>query len=1335
MSAAQPARLAGAAREDPTRLLESALALHQAGRLAEAEPIYRAVLSAHPGEPDALHLLGVLHHQGGNPTLAADLIGRAIALRPRTPVMHNNLGAALRSMGQLHEAERSFRQALTLDPNYVDARANLARTLASLDRLDEALREFDRALALAPAELEVQCDRGEVQQALGRLDEAIDSFERVRRAAPTWSRGALRLGVALDAAQRASEAVTALEHAATLDPESVEAAFRLGAALQHAGRCDGAIAAYRRTLELEPDHVDALCSLGVVFQQAGRPDEALDCYWRVLDLDANHAAAYNNLGTLFQARGEIDDALTFYKMAVQLQPDHAGALTNLGAMQNAKGLPTEAEASLQRALELDPTRIEAYSNLGGVHQVQGRFGEAVACYRRALELDPDHTVAHANLIFALDMDPAASAETVFAERRQFNEQHARPLAPTIRSHQNHREPNRRLRVGYLSADFRHHSAASTFMPVLLNHDPEQVELTLYSGVSRPDEITQRCREIATRWRDVGDMSDAELAEQIRRDGIDILVDLSGYSSGNRLLVLARKPAPIQITAWGHAVGTGLDAVDYFLGDAQTVPVAAERHFSERVVRLPSIIPFWAPDPPLDVSPTPARARSHVTFGSLNRIHKITAEVLVLWARVLCQVPGSRLLLKYAGLDKPNNQRRFLDVLTSHGVAEARVAFLGGSSRRDHLAAYAEIDVALDPFPHGGGVTALEGLWMGVPLVTLLGDGVPGRLSASFLGTIGHPELIAATTDDYVGIAAGLAADIDRLDRLRRSLREALTQSILCDGPAYCRAVEQAYRRVWQDWCAGSDSEPVEGLSGRAATDPRGLRACLDEAQAHQALRDPAAAEAAYARALLLAPDDPDLLLTQGHLLLDRGETTRAIQVLERARDLGGERPRIVNALGVARQQLGDLDEAITSFRRVLELDPNDVGAHGNLVFTLDLHPLTTADQALAARRAFDQRHARPLASMSSLPLDSPDPERPLRVGYVSADFCRHSAAYVFAPVLLNHDVDRFEVVCYSGTQREDDLTERLRRAASAWRDVRSFTDGELADQVGRDRVDILVDLSGYSYGNRLLTFARRPAPIQVTAWGYATGTGLDAMDYFFADVVTVPPGMERGFAERIVRLPSIVPYAPPGNLGPIAASPWVSNRYVTFGSLNRPGKITESVLDVWGTVLARAPSARLLLKFGGLDDPGSQDRILARLARRGVAPNRIEILGGTGQDEHLAAYDRIDVALDPFPHGGGVTTLEGLWMGVPAVTLLGERIPARLSASFLQQLELEAFVATSIEDYVTIAVDLAHRPDLLAAMRPTLRSRLAQSVVCDAPRYTRAVEHAYREMWKVRCAQ
>lgn len=609
----------------------------------------------------------------------------------------------------------------------------------------------------------------------GRLAEAERAYCELLAITPGLPDALHLLGVLLTQTARAEAAEALIAEAVRLGPAVADFRASHGDALAALGRFDAAIASYEEALALDPTHPEARTSLG---------------------------HAHNNRGAALLAAADPCGAERSFRRALEEGATRAEVHNNLGIALARQGRFEEAVVDFTRATTLAPERAEIHRNLGLALLRQGRTPEARARYRRAVALAPADAEAHSDFIFTLDLDAAASAADAAVERRRWGARHGAGAALAA-PHRTTPEPERRLRVGYVSADFRLHSAADVLAPVVLGHDRDAFEIVCYSGVGEPDEITERFRAGVDLWRETRGVPDDALAAMIRDDAVDILVDLSGHSSGNRLPVFARRPAPVQVTGWGHAGGTGLAAIGYAFADAVTVPPGARARFVEEVVELPAPVAYAPPAEAPAVAPLPALAAGHPTFGCFNRLCKIGDPVLALWARVLEAVPGAHLFLKDPALDEPSVRERVRARFAARGGDPDRLRLAGGTGRREHLTAWADVDIALDPFPHGGGVSALEGLWMGVPLVTLCGDAIPGRLGASFLTTLGLADWVAASHATYVAHAARGARDVEALVALRADLRRRLAASPLCDHPAYCRAVEAAYRGMWRRYCAGA----------------------------------------------------------------------------------------------------------------------------------------------------------------------------------------------------------------------------------------------------------------------------------------------------------------------------------------------------------------------------------------------------------------------------------------------------------------------------------------------------------------------------------------------------
>ena len=504
--------------------------------------------------------------------------------------------------------------------------------------------------------------------------------------------------------------------------------------------------------------------------------------------------------------GRLVQAEAIYRQVLDWQPRHPEAHNDLGLVLTSQGRLEQARTHFERALALRPASPEANDNLARTLKNLGLPDEAVPYYRRAADLSPGDAQLHSNLVFALQYQPGLDAATLGGEFQRWHERHAAPLAAGVRSHSNGPSPERRLKIGYVSADFRQHPASFFLYPLLRAHDARQVEVFIYASVRKPDAVTAGLRTLAAVWRDVGALSDETLAARIRADGIDILVDLSMHTIFGRLPVFARRPAPVQVSWLAYAGTTGLPAIDYRLTDAHMDPPSAgpSPFPGGEPVRLPD---SWCCYHPLAETPAvadlPAGDGRPVTFGCLNQFAKVNPEVLRLWGRVLAAVPGSLLLLHAP--DEETVHRRVRSLLAETGgeaVDGSRVSFVPPQGRQDYLRTYGRIDIGLDPFPFNGMTTTCEALWMGVPVITTLGQTPGARVGGGLLATVGLGELVAHSDAGLVEIAVALAGDLPRLAHLRATMRARLQASPLMDGPRFARHVEAAYRAMWRRWCSG-----------------------------------------------------------------------------------------------------------------------------------------------------------------------------------------------------------------------------------------------------------------------------------------------------------------------------------------------------------------------------------------------------------------------------------------------------------------------------------------------------------------------------------------------------
>ncbi len=576
--------------------------------------------------------------------------------------------------------------------------------------------------------------------------------------------------------------------------------YTAAVAALRAGRWDEAERDFRQLLAVQPEHPILLNGLGVVLASQRRHQEAIPVFRWAVQLHPTNAEVLHNLGGSLLNQGQADEAIACFRRALALGASFPAVHHNLGEALKGQRQPAEAAESYRRALALNPRFGPAWLGLGVVLAAQGLIPEAREAFHQARSLQSEDPTTQSAYLYFLNFDPETNRAELAAEHRRWGETLVRghPLHPFT----NARDPERRLRVGYLSPDFRAHPVAAFVAPLLARHDRRQVEVFAYAEVAQPDAVTERLRGLVNRWRDTVGLADERVAEMIRADGIDLLVDLAGYTLNHRLDVLARRAAPVQVSYLGYPCTTGLPTVDYRLVDAVTDPPDEAWHGTETLVRLEPVFCCYAPfsDAP-PVQPTPALRNGFLTFGSLHKPEKLNDRVLDLWCRLLHAVPGSRLLLVREGLEGTTGQA-LLERFARRGVAAPRVACrsLRPMGAR-HLDAYAEIDVLLDPFPWGGHATACEALWMGVPVLTLRGDRHAGRMVASVLSCLGLNDWVSETPEEYVARAVQAAGEPEELARLREGLRERVRQSALCDAESFTRQLEAAYRGMWRQWCA------------------------------------------------------------------------------------------------------------------------------------------------------------------------------------------------------------------------------------------------------------------------------------------------------------------------------------------------------------------------------------------------------------------------------------------------------------------------------------------------------------------------------------------------------
>ena len=601
--------------------------------------------------------------------------------------------------------------------------------------------------------------RGKQLIEAGRYEEARSVYQQIcarrKNDADLW----FTLGAINGMLNRHADAVACGSRAVELAPNHAMACYNLGIALRNTGQAEKAAAVLRRALQLNPANQDAASNLGHVLIELHRYDDAEAVFRGVLDAQPDNTEFYAVYGSAMQTIGRYEAAVKAYRKALDMRFSDAGGI---------------------------------YENMGAALCMQGKYQESIETFDAALKLEPDNARTHSSLLLTLHYLAGQDPESILERHRRWPGNALSPSPRALRARPSGRPE--RLRIGYVSSDFRKHSVAYFVEPLLALHDASRYEITCYFAHKDADETTRRLQQLAHRWRDVADLDDRQLLQMIANDGIDILVDLNGHTSGGRLTAFARRAAPVQVSFIGYPDTTGVTEMDYRLSDAIADPPGAERLCTESLYRLPDcFLCYQAPEDAPAVVQTPWEKNGFITFGSFNNLAKINAEVIDLWAGLLREVPDSRLVIKNPSLTDKATRERYQASFAKAGIPGERIDLVGFiADAAGHLGAYGRMDIALDTFPYNGTTTTCEALWMGVPVITLRGDRHSARVGASLLTAAGHPEWIADTPEQYLAIARDLAQDTGRLAQLRAGLREQLSVSLLCSAEPYVKAVEAAY---------------------------------------------------------------------------------------------------------------------------------------------------------------------------------------------------------------------------------------------------------------------------------------------------------------------------------------------------------------------------------------------------------------------------------------------------------------------------------------------------------------------------------------------------------------
>ena len=1116
-------------------------------------------------------------------------------------------------------------------------------------------------------------------------------------------------------------------------PLDVERRLGEAAKLRDSGCADEAQALARRILATDPIHAPTLKFLAAMCEAANDHKEAADLLGRLVRLTSQDADAHYSFGSVLASLQRDREAIACYRRAISLQPDHADAHSNLGAALHRRGENDEAEAVCRRAIILDPKSAVAHVNLGSALARQERLDEAAESFRAATELKADLAEAHFNL--ALTLHHLGRFDEALARYRR-----AVAIRPDYADAQ--------LGEGFLlltmARDFPVALAALECRWRLADRTPREFKAPQWRG-----EPLQGRSILLHAEQGFGDsLMFLRYAPMVAARGGRVVIEVP-----RTLARLAARIAGRKFTVVPS--GSPLPAFDLHC-PLMSLPLA----FATTAQTIPAIVPYLRPD-----------------RAMLDR-----------WKQRLGTAPGLKVGVAWAGNPAHHSDalrsvplERFASLFDLPGISffslqvgdrakdlaspvAGRTADLSSELKdfAETAAATANLDLVITV---DTAVAHLAGA-LGAPVWVLLPYVADWRWFIERADSPWYPTarlFRQSRRGDWAGVFARVRAALQQwvveapsrpsvpqpkaptLDARYFTAVELIESGREADGEAALEAIiaensrhAGALGRLAQIRHRHGEPHKAANLLVRAIeSEPQNADAHNNLGLVLAGIGNVKEAEASYRRSIALAPGSPDPYNNLGVLLEKVGRYKEAESNYRRAMAIAPLMAHIPDNLGVLLRESGRITESIAAHRHALTLNPHLPAANSNLLYALNYDETATARAVFEEHSSWGRVEGGGFANGGTRFLNSRDPERRLRVGYVSGDFHYPFAGCFFAPLLDAHDRTKVEIFLYANDSHADTTTARLRARSDHWIQIQQLSDEQAAVRIREDRIDILVDLSGHAANNRMMLFARKPAPIQITWLGYPNTTGLPAMDYRFTDACADPPGEADSLhCERLLRLdPCLLCYDAPIDAPEVAPLPAQSAGHVTFASFNDVARLMPGTIKLWSRVLSEVPRSRLILKAPQFKDAETRERLAAAFAEAGFGLDRLELLAPSATTAgHLRCYDRVDIALDPLCYSGAATTCEALWMGVPMVTLRGDRHAARVGASILNGAGLPALIAATAEQYIDIAKALAHDLDQLAALRGSLRARLTASSLCRADSFASAVENAFRTVWRHWCA-
>lgn len=1007
------------------------------------------------------------------------------------------------------------------------------------------------------------------------------------------------------------------------------------------------------------------------------------------------------------------------------------------------------------------TRLMIYNILGHAYRYIGdgensvKYYELSAKINTALNKEPANQAQvdqirnedYSNFLFSLH-NINVSREKLFEEICGANKlyEHIEPFVHDRMTHPRHEK----LRIGYVSPDIRRHVVAFFSYAFYKCYDKSRFEVYIYAK-NKEDKVAAEFKQCVDHFRNVLFDKPHIAAQRIKDDEIDILVDLSGHTANNCMNIVAYKPAPVIISAIGWFNTTGMKAIDYFMVDKYTDPVGLnEEFFSEKMLRLQhSHFCYMWHDNPTIINPAPCTKNGYVTFVSFNTFTKVTDEALRVWAKIVNAVPNSKLFLKGKSFRDQFGTEYVLNRIEKAGLSRDRIIYEADAPQ--YLHKYSQTDIALDTFPYPGGGTTCDALYMGVPVITLVGDRHNARFGYSLLTNVGLGELCAFSEEEYIQKAIDLANDWDRIRDYHLTIRRKMEESPIMNDVIYMGEVEQAYEKVFDAWINGEElpefpqdaPEISEELAEEYYNRAMGYVALESKFESNESSESVNVKRALYYFTLASQADkkhDAEIFLFISACKQQLGDFLGAY-----------------DAIVECGKRIYESDTPVEEFSDKFKMQYHE--RRGKLALLLAHHVEAAENYDTASRLAEDEKSKYVLYSSARLVLhflNLPDEDiaaahfeyrglvenikpfteyhergEKIKVGYVSPDFRRHAVFPVALGMIACHNKAKFEVTCYSLNNTVDMFTEIFKQNCEHFEDVSALSYEELANKIHDDKIDILIDLAGHSGGNALPVFAYKPAPVQLSGVGYMATTGLKTIDYFITDNIVDPPdaGHEKYFTEQLLRLPSQFCYAQRQDVPTPEYAPCTKRDYIVFGTICRYQKINDDMLNIWKEILSRVPKSILLMRAQEFGSNSLTDSAYDRMKKMGF--NMDQIVFRPAVPNYMEEMRQLDMVLDAYPYVGGSTTLDALYMGVPVITLYGERRNTRFGLSILKNIGLEDLAVNSAQDYVERAVGLANDVDALNTLHKNIRTMLQKSAALHPVNYMKIMESCFEKFLEI----